>query len=62
MKKEEEERKKKNKELKKKVTGKPWNTFDRAKLNSNFFTNAQTNKDLVQGWAMDFGVEESSLV
>lgn len=62
MKKEEEERKKKNKDLFKKVKAKPaWATFDRSKLNSNFFTNNQPNKDLVQGWAMDFGVEDSTL-
>ena len=28
--------------------------FDRSNLNSNFFTNAKTNKDQVSGWAFDF--------
>lgn len=59
MKKEEEERKKRNKELKSKIKAKPRATFDRNKLNSNFFANAKGNKDQALGWAMDFGLEES---
>lgn len=60
MKREEEERRKRNKELKSKIKTKPRGTFDRAKLNSNFFANAKGNKDEAAGWAMDFGVDESS--
>jgi len=46
--------------LKSKIKTKPRGTFDRAKLNSNFFANAKGNKDEAAGWAMDFGVDESS--
>jgi hypothetical protein len=28
--------------------------FDRSTINSNFFNNAKSNKDAVQGWAFDF--------
>jgi hypothetical protein len=40
--------------LKKVTEPKKKSTFDRSKLNSNFFTNSKTSKDEVKGWAFDF--------
>jgi PKD repeat protein len=34
--------------------------FDRSKLNSNFFNNAKSQKDEVQGWAFDFDNDQQS--
>ena len=49
-----------NRKLKKKMN-KNRGTFDRKKLNGNFFTNAKQNTDLGTGWAMDFTAEESGV-
>ncbi len=40
--------------LKKVTEQKKKSTFDRSKLNSNFFTNSKASKDEVKGWAYDF--------
>jgi hypothetical protein len=50
---------KRNKELKDKIGKKPRKTFKRDNMNQGFFANAQANKDLGVGWAMDFTTEES---
>ena len=40
--------------LKKSTAARRTGGFDKSRLNSNFFNNAKTAKDKVEGWAFDF--------